>query len=354
MKIAFFIDSMNGFGGAQRVISVLSNAFTGGGNEVMLLMTGDTAESVYPLEDATRYAYTGPCNGVANKLKKYITLRKKVLEFKPDVAVAFLTATNVVAALILRFTGIPLIISERNDPDKCTPNEKRLSKLFYPFADGLVVQTENIKQQLSRIYKKEIKIIPNPLQQFNFEKNDYALSKKMVAVGRINVQKNYPLMLEAFKQLLQEYPGYQLHIYGAGDRLDEYQSLAQELAIQDNVTFMGNRPNPLERELDADMYVMSSDFEGMPNALAEAMSVGFPSISTDCDGGGARYLIRDGQNGILVEKGNREQLAQAMKVLAQDRAYAKRLGEEAKSLKQMLHIDKITQLWVDYINQFVK
>lgn len=354
MKIAFFIDSMNGFGGAQRVISVLSNAFVSAGDEVMLLMTGDTTQSVYPLEGAQRYAYAGPCGGVVNKLKKYLSIRKKVKAFAPDVAVAFLTTTNIAAILMLRFTGIPLIISERNDPDKCTPNEKRLSKLFYPFADGLVVQTENIKQQLSRIYKKEIKIIPNPLQQFNFEKNDYALSGKMVAVGRINVQKNYPLMLAAFKQFLQEYPDYQLHIYGAGDKLDEYRLLAQELAIRDNVTFMGNRPNPLEGELDADMYVMSSDFEGMPNALAEAMSVGFPSISTDCDGGGARYLIRDGQNGILVEKGNREQLTQAMKALAQDRAYAQRLGEEAKSLRQMLHIDKITKLWVNYINQFVK
>lgn len=350
MKIAFFIDSMNGFGGAQRVISVLCNSFAREGAEVLLVTTGNTDKSVYPLESVKKYAYTGNCGGVINKVKKLRAIRKTVKAFEPDVIVSFLTMTNILTILSMSFTKIPIIISERNDFDKCTSKEKLLSKIFYPYANKMVVQTENIKQQLERFYKKRIEIIPNPLQEFSFEKTDYSASKKMIAVGRITEQKNYPLMLEAFAAFLGERPEYCLHIYGAGNMIETYQALAKKLNISEKVCFMGNKPNPLSLETDADMYVMSSDYEGMPNALAEAMSVGFPCISTDCDGGGAAFLIDNGVNGLLVEKGNPYQLTEAMKKIADDRVFAQEIGQNAKSLKDSLNVERITQMWTDFIN----
>lgn len=353
MRIAFFIDSMNGFGGAQRVISVLCNALSKyNDNEVMVILSGNTDDSVYPLENVKRYAYDQSSGGVLGKIKKIASIRKATIKFKPDVAVSFLSMTNVMTIIALSFTGIPLIISERNDPDKASNKEKKLSKCFYRYASAVVVQTDDIKKKISRIFKKEIAIIPNPLQNFDYEKTEYINSKKIVAVGRINEQKNYPMMLRAFKLFLKEHEGYNLHIYGTGDKISQYENLAKELGILDNVHFLGNKQDPLLYELDAEMYIMTSDFEGMPNALAEAMSVGFPCISTVCDGGGAAYLINNEENGLLVEKGNEAEFAKAMKRIAEDENFAKKLGLNAKRLKEMLNTDAVTQTWTDFINKY--
>ena len=355
MRIAFYIDSMNGFGGAQRVISVLSNAFSKDeNNEVAIFLSGATTDSVYHLENVKKYAYVEKSSGAICKLKKMAAIRRETKKFKPDIVISFLTMTNIMTILTLAFTGIPVIVSERNDPDKCTDKEKKLSKMFYKYSSSVVVQTEDIKNKISKIFKKEIAVIPNPLQEFDFEKNSYEQTRKIVAVGRINVQKNYPMMLKAFKLFSAKHCDYTLNIYGAGDKLEEYKALAKELNIDENVHFMGNKPNPLENELDAEMYLMSSDFEGMPNALAEAMSVGFPCISTDCDGGGAAFLIENGVNGILTEKANEKAFCEAMEKVSGDREFAEKLGTQAKFIKNKLNTQAVIQMWTEIINKYKK
>lgn len=346
MKVIFMIDNMKGFGGAQRVIANLCNELAQQGNSVMLLLTGNATETVYKLENSIVIKAFDDISPI----KKLHKLRKTVVEYKPNVVVSFLTMVNIVAAITTMGTKIPLIISERNDPDYCTKREKKLSRLFYQFAEVAVVQTEDIRTKLRRIYHGKTEIIENPLIDHAVDKIDYAPTHKIVAVGRLTKQKNYKLMLLAFSDFLKNYSDYSLDIYGVGELETELKEYANQLKIDKSVNFKGNSNAVIELEKAYDFYIMSSDHEGMSNALAEAMSIGLPCIATDCDGGGAAALIRNNINGILVPKNDVTALTKAMVALGKNPKYSEFLGTNAKNIRIKLDSREISRRWIDLIN----
>ena len=344
------IDHMSGFGGAQRVIANLCNEAASQGNEVLLLMTGCKSGSVYPLHEKIQVFYTGD---KCRKLKKFRILKAKIKAYNPTIIISFLTMVNVEACFLKWGTGIPLIISERNDPDYESKKEKRLSQLFYRLADAVVVQTDAIAKKIARYYHRNIYVIANPLVEHDIEKTDYNTTNKIIAVGRLNKQKNYPLMIDAFKDFHRKFGSYVLEIYGNGDLKEELQTLINAKQLSDCVFLKGNSTEVLKLETEADMYLMTSDFEGMPNALAEAMSLGMPCISTNCDGGGAAFLIDNEKNGVLVKKGNKPELVHAMEMLATDADLRMRIGNNAKKMKVMLEKNFIMTQWFKTINQTI-
>ena len=261
---------------------------------------------------------------------------------------------NIIILISLHNINIPIIISERNDPDQASRKEKILSHLVYRLADCVVVQTNCIKNKIEKFYKKSIDVIANPLTECKTEKIDYTQKKKLIAVGRLNKQKNYSLLLKAFKEIVCEYPEYSLDIYGVGEEEQFLKQYVSELNIQKNVSFKGNVDNILEVEKEYDFFVMTSNYEGMPNALAEAMSVGMPCISTDCDGGGAAELISHEKNGLLVQKNNVEALILAMKCYIKQPDYAKLMGEKAKCVRQRLSNKNIMSQWNVLIRNVIK
>lgn len=351
MKIMFAIDRINGFGGAQRVIVNLANQALVDGNEVSILLTGNYGDSVYQLEKGVRTLHAGM---VTSRLSKLIRLRKIIVNENPDVIVSFLTMVNVLVLTLSMGTGIPVIISERNDPDYCSDKEKRLTKLSYRFARAAVVQTDSIKSKIEKFYKKSIFVIPNPVVVGEKTKSIYEITHSIAAVGRLNRQKNYYLMLDAMKEFHETHSDYILHIYGDGELKNELIEYSRRIGIENSVVFHGNDPDVKNKIINADFYVMSSDFEGMPNALAEAMALGLPVISTDCDGGGAVYLIEDKVNGRLVEKRNAEMLSQAMCEYADNPHEAQLLGEKAKEIRNRLSISAVNDLWYGAIRDVIR
>lgn len=351
MKIMFAIDRISGFGGAQRVIVNLANQTVADGNEASILLTGNHGDSVYELADKVRVLYSGTST---SKLSKMCQLRKIIVDEKPDVIVSFLTMVNVLMLVISFGTKIPVIISERNDPDYCSDKEKSLTKLTYRFARAAVVQTDSIKSKIEKYYKKRVYVIPNPVVVGENTKSTYEVTHSIAAVGRLNRQKNYYLMLDAMKEFHETHDDYVLHIYGDGELKEELIAYSRKIGIENSVVFHGNDPDVKNEIINADFYVMSSDFEGMPNALAEAMALGLPVISTDCDGGGAVYLIEDKVNGRLVEKRNAEMLSQAMCEYADNPHEAQLLGEKAKEIRNRLSISAVNDLWYGAIRDVIR
>lgn len=355
MKILLFIDHLSGFGGAQRVIVNVANKMNSKGNEVIFVLTGNSSKCVYHLDSNVKILLVQEENSEGvSRIKKIKKIRQIVKKMNPDVVISFLTMVNIVTILSTIGTRVPVIISERNDPVQCSKTEKCLSKVFYRFSDCVVVQTKDIKNKISSFYKKRIDIIENPLVDHNYEKTDYSITKKVVAVGRLNKQKNYYLLLNAFREVLKEYPDYKLDIYGAGDELEALQQKCMKEGLSNSVCFKGNEKNIIEKETRYDFYVMSSDFEGMPNALAEALSVGLPCISTNCDGGGAAALICNNKNGVLVPKGDVGAMTNAMKAYIVDPSFAKRMGENAKEVRKSLSHTNIMYKWETLIEEISK
>lgn len=348
MRIIFMIDNMEGFGGAQRVIAILSNQALEQKNEVLLLLTGNSIKSVYSLTPSIKRK----CVKENNKLKKLKRLRKIITGFKPDIVISFLTMVNVEACLLLMGTKIPLVISERNDPINLNKREKLLSSLFYRYSNAMVVQTDDIKNKFGKAYHNRIFVIANPLVPNDIEKKNYSKNNIIIAVGRLNQQKNYPVMLRSFKDLLSTYPEYKLYIYGKGQQREYLEKLKSDLQLEGSVEFKGISDHILSIEKDADIFLMTSDYEGMPNALAEAMSIGLPCISTECDGGGAAELINNGINGILVPKGDKAAITDALNKLISDEAERVKIGNNAKELKKRLAPEVITEKWFKLIKHY--
>jgi glycosyltransferase involved in cell wall biosynthesis len=172
--------------------------------------------------------------------------------------------------------------------------------------------------------------------------------KRIVNVGRLTEQKNQKMLIDAFARIKDEFPEYKLEIYGDGELMDKLKSQAVSLGVEDRVVFCGNVNNVGERIRTAEVFAFTSDYEGMPNALAEAMALGLACVSTDCSPGGARMLIEDGVNGIITPCGNADAFADALRRVLSDKQYSRKLGESAVYVRERLKTDNIAGEWESY------
>lgn len=352
MKIIFVMVNMAG-GGAERVISILANRFVKLGNQVAILMTaGDTV--AYELDPAIELFCAGSVSGgsMKKRLERIKNMRRFLKKNRDAVLVSFGPGTSFFTVLADLFLDHPLCISERNDPAAC--GHPYLRNLIYARADRLVFQTEDAMQSFPEKLRKKGCVIPNPVMEGLPSAFLGEREKTIVAVGRLQPQKNYGMLLKAFARFHKKYPEYSLHIYGKGEMLEELQKEAQQLQINAAVVWEGFRKDVLSCILSAGMYVLPSNYEGISNALLEAMAIGLPVISTDCPIGGSKMCIQDGKNGLLVPCGEEEKFAEAMMHLAEDREYADALGKEAANIRSSFSEETISQKWLDELSEIRK
>ena len=167
-------------------------------------------------------------------------------------------------------------------------------------------------------------------------------------------QKNQALLIKAFSKVVKDYPFYKLQILGDGPLLTELEQIAKDCGIYQNVDFLGYVEDVSPFIKDASLFVLSSDFEGMPNALMESMALGLPCISTDCSGGGARFLIENNINGVIVPQKDVDILASAMLHVLKDKTFASRIGLEANKICNKLNPNRIYSKWEKYIETIIR
>lgn len=221
-------------------------------------------------------------------------------------------------------------------------------------ADGIVFQTKNAAKFYckSNRHIKDYVIIPNAIRNKYQIKTVTKRRKVIVAVGRLTAQKNYELLISAFYEFQKKYGGYELEIYGEGKLESKLKKKTKKLKIDNKVHFKGFVKNVSDKIYDAEMYILASNYEGIPNSLIEAMSIGVPVISTNCDGGGAELLINNGVNGILIEKNNVEQMIKAMTYYIAYPEIAKKYSEAAKYSIRKFNPDVIYDRWEEYIKNY--
>ena len=342
-KIVFVIPDMPG-GGTERVVALLANEYSRRGIPVaVLLFAGD--ERAYPLDSGIEVlSVGGPSGGsLSARLGRLRRMRQFYRENKHCQIWAF-SAMGAVFSTVASFGQRHFfLVSERNDPTRY--DHRRIRDLCYRRAQVVVCQTADAVKSFPAGIRKKSVVIPNPLEP---EEAPYTgeREKRIVAVGRLNAQKNHKLLLRAFASFAKSRTDYILELYGQGELEPELRTLAKELGIDSCVIFKGFSSHVLADIRTAAMYVLSSDYEGISNSLAEAMAVGLPVISTDCPIGGSKMCIRDGQNGLLVPVGDAQRLASAMERLAGDPAYAAGLGREAEQIRERYSLESIGHLWM--------
>ena len=290
-----------------------------------------------------------------NPIKKLMILRQCLKTIKPDVVISFLHHISIYTHFSLLGLKIPHIVSERNDPVQYP--EKKLLRFLrdYTFikADGCVFQTAGAKNYFPAIVQNKSVIIPNPVVIMHESARPFMREKKIAAVGRLIPQKNYNMMIRAFARFSEQVPDYKLFICGEGPLRFDIEKLIKSLGLADSIMLMGQVKNPHEIIFDSAVFALSSDHEGMPNALLEAMALGVPSVSTDCPSGGAANLVKNYENGILVPVGDVQAMADAFKMITGDPEFSSKLSENGKQLLLTYSIDSIAEKWLRYIYTMV-
>lgn len=347
-RYIFFIGTMRE-GGAERVVSLLSNEFVKHGYSVEILMYYDE-EIFYDINDRVKITF------VERETKTKVLLRNifwihKYFKKNAQAVISFLAPFNMLSLVASCGLTMPVIVADRNDPHKVPRNRviRIIRNFLYHFADGVVLQTRQNQKYFSKYVQRKSVVIYNPVDMR--EKAGMALStekkEQIVTVGRLIPQKNQKMLLDAFAEIHRIYPEYELILYGEGFYRKELERKIAEMGMINCIFLPGKVKDVHERIATAKMFVLCSDYEGMPNALIEAMCLGMPVISTKVSG--ALDLIEDDKNGVLINVGDVHELINQMLCVLQDSEKQLRYAKKAIELNQVLDMTRVFSQWEDFI-----
>ena len=362
MRITLVISYL-GSGGAERVMSKMANWWAEKGHDITLITYNSVVSDHYKLHPAVkrnrlnlRRDSPNLWLGARNNLIRLRSIRGAIKMVNPDIIISFLDRTNVNTLMACLGLTTPVIVSERTDPTVYSIGGyawQFLRKKTYPRAAAVVVQTETVRQwALTFLNEDKVYVIPNPVERpvcpDGLCERDTAKGYVLIGMGRLGSQKGFDLLIRAFSRCAGDFPDWSLVIYGEGSERSKLESLIHELGREGRIELPGVTKEPEQALRQADLFVMSSRFEGFPNALLEAMAVGLPVISTDCPSG-PREIIRDGVDGLLVPNEDVGALASAMRRLMSDPEERRRLGQRATEVCERFSTIKVMAMWEEII-----
>lgn len=402
MRLTLITSSLRA-GGAERVLALMASYWARGGAKVSLLTLSDPGETpFYPLHPAVHYRPLGiagvsgdPVRALANNVGRLRILRDAVRESIPDVVISFLDRVNVLTLLATAGLALPVVVSERIDPRHRMLGRswKLLRLLSYPLAARVVVQTEAALSYFPAPIRRRGLVIPNPVQLPNgasmtlqeldggfddgrrttddhrsvrirssvvrrqSSRAHEGLPKSgagiptssstgglVLAMGRLEAQKGFDMLLQAFARVVPTSPGWDLEIWGEGPLRAELEARRDALGLAGRVQLPGLTREPGARMAQADLFVLSSRYEGFPNVLCEAMACGLPVVSFDCPSG-PREIIRDGVDGVLVPPNDVATLAAAIGELINKPTVREGLAARSPEVLSRFGVEKVMGIW---------
>jgi glycosyltransferase involved in cell wall biosynthesis len=351
MRIAIVLTGL-GAGGAEKVVAALAARRVAAGDEVTLLcMAAPTRESYFALPPAVRVEScearpAAPGRDLGRTARRLLWLRRRFAALRPDLAISFLTKNNVLSLIASAGLGVPVLASERNNPEIQRNSRfwRRADRALAPRAAGLVLLTEAARDALPPALRRKAVVIPNPVAPpdgFVARPGD---GGRVVAVGRLDWQKGFDLLIDAFAAAAPRLPGATLTIWGEGPERPALERRVAALGLGDLVRLPGITARPGAWVEEADLFVLSSRHEGFANALAEAAGAGIPCVSFDCRFG-PRDILDDGRGGLLVPPEDVAALAAAIERALGDPALRRRLAGGAPAARERFAPARIAALW---------
>lgn len=379
-------------GGAERVVTLLSNAAIEKGYKVSLMLTHQNKKDavLHGIDSKTNVIFLSDeiSNQKFSSLKSHLIMliarligklgfkdKSSVLKYysrnyssiiwmkkyfknhKNSSAVAFLY-DSIFIALLAKNKSNRVIISERGDPAQSSDSKTvaAFMKTEFPKADGIVFQSPDAQKWYIENTPCNGTVIFNPIKSDLPEPFIGERKKRMVNFCRISAQKNLIMLVDAFAEFHKEFPEYELDIIGdpvgndAEGYIDAVNEHIKQLNCKNRIHIFPSRKDIHDYIKDYSMFVSSSDFEGMSNSMLEAMAMGLPCVCTDCPAGGARAVIKDGENGLLTPVGDSHALYLAMKKIAENPELAAKLSQNSVKIREEQSVDKIIKKWMELIN----
>ena len=349
-----------GYGGASKILSFVADVLGDSGNNVLYL-TFRSDVILQPISKSVKYRHirTEEKNsGILGSIRTIIYIHNLLKRENFDIAIAFLPPSQLRLALASKFTNTKIIFSHRGDPFLNLDDLglkyrviRWINDIIFKMADYFVFQTDMAKSYYSKKIQLRSSIIANPIHPLvrSEERNIESIKKRIVTLGRYEIkQKRQDILIEAFNKFNILHPEYVLEIYGDGEDRGKILEMAKS---NPNIKLCRVTKRVSEKLQNAAMFVLTSDYEGIPNALLEAMSLGVPCISTDCSPGGASMLIDSKEKGIIVNCGDVNALANAMSFMAEHPDIAEEMGKKGMSVNVDYSPTVIANKWIEIVKQ---
>lgn len=359
MKILIFISSLSA-GGAERFCSNMANHWIGRGWEVTVVTNYGMAEDFYTLNSQVKRI---PMNlgigsrnlpmAMLNNWRRIRALRSILRSENAEIALSLLDQNNVLLAL----ASYGLRRSKTIGSERIHPAQFPIPKLWgllrrrtYGLLDAVVVLAEETARWVEEnTNARRIEVIQNPVV-WPMDSLPPAVPPprktgfRLLAAGRLHPQKQFHLLIESFRQLAPEFPAWQLVIVGEGPERGRLQDLIRTSGFADRVLLAGRVGNIGDWYQAADVFVMTSLYEGFPNTLVEAMAHGVPVVSFDCDAG-PRDIIRPGIDGLLVPPGDMAALNTALRSLMGDGPKRASIAGRAAEVRDRFSMQRAIGKW---------
>jgi GalNAc-alpha-(1->4)-GalNAc-alpha-(1->3)-diNAcBac-PP-undecaprenol alpha-1,4-N-acetyl-D-galactosaminyltransferase len=359
MRLTLVIASL-GRGGAERTASILAGAWAEQGIDVTLITLTKDDVPAYQLHSAIDLVQLRMLSGRASnilhgafrQLKCIRALRDAIRTSKPDLIISFMDIPNILSLLASLAMNAPVVITEHTHPafHNIGWHWQMLRRLLYHRAAALVCMTNSVLSWLQQRIRVRGYVIPNPVEVVPSyaQAQDMSEEKKgtstVIAMGRLSREKGFDLLLEAFSRIAACHLDWQLKFLGDGPLRSKLEEQAAELGLSARVEFTGMVADPFPKLRDADLFVLSSRYEGFGNALCEAMAQGLPVISFDCPSG-PREIIRNDVDGLLVPAEDVSALATAMDKLMSNDQERMRLAARAPEITERFGLTRVLNLW---------
>lgn len=358
MNLLFYINSIHE-GGAERVMCNLCSYFANKGDNVVLVTSFiDKWEYAFDTKVTRISLFDDRISGnrIIRNFKIIKKLRQAIKQIAPDCVVSFMGEPNFRAFFASRFIKTKWVCSVRNDPkiEYSGIVERIFAKWLMPFSDGCVFQTQEAKNFFPDKLQRKSAIIMNAVDKRFFDVNLANVEKHdIITCGRLTSQKNHKLLIDAFNKI-KDQTDENLIIYGNGELNSELQCYIRQLGIDNRVFLAGQTSNVIDSIKGAKIFVLSSDYEGMPNALLEAMAIGIPCISTNCPCGGPKEIIENGENGYLVPVRDEVALSGKMLMLLNDEKTQCKFANNARDFSiNNVHPDVVYCQWNAFFEKVV-
>lgn len=352
MKITFVTATLTS-GGSERVMSIVANKMQERGYEVEIICLNDQIV-FYPINEGIKITHVEVEVGTKSLPKKLWWFRKYIQKTQPDVVIAFMVSVYTVTLLALIGIDIPVISSVRNDPAYSNLRKKITRKLLLPRSAHVVVQTQQIKKFFNKGIQKMTSVIYNPVNEKVFKLQPTKKENRIISVGRLYPQKDQKTMIEAFAKVSEQHPSWKLVIFGEGPEREALEKMIQDprFKIQDKVVLPGRSENIVDELNKSKIFCLSSIYEGMSNALVEAICVGLPIVTTKVSG--TEELIKNGENGFIVNIGDKESMAKALTKIIEDENLQNQFTEKNKAQAIKFETNTIVNQWEDLVNSVVR
>lgn len=364
MPITCVISSL-GCGGAERVMVDLTRRLAGLGYDITLLTLDAGIPDHFAPDPAVRRRRL-PDSAIAScrwfdlpsQRRRTATLRETILRERPRLVISFIDTVNISVLMALVGSGIPVIAAEHTDP-RCYAIGWRwswLRRFWYPRAARVVMLTaETLRWAESHWPRWRARAIPNAVAPMDpvtpGPRPEFFGAHTVVAMGRLGPEKGYDRLLLAFAALAGRFPEWKLVVFGEGAERAALENLIGAQGLAGRVELPGAVADPGRVLPHADLFVLSSRFEGFPMALAEAMACGLPAVAFDCLSGGPADIVRHGVDGLLVPQGDVDALREAMARLMGDADERRRFAARAPEVAARFAPERVVGLWRDLIEE---